>query len=259
MNKLHVITIVFILYAVSFFIAPRYIRFPQIAIDDQFGLLIPWAGNNSDEPIVFNKNTFMKETCHIWNTYPNITRIQFYLGAPVGTYERDIQTKNIYSFLVVETIIFIILSILIFGTGSSTPLLVNFLVNLSLLMWIISVGFDILGTADYYALNGFVYQNTYDAYGKVFPSKWLTNASDKEMGVYFYDQFTLVKQVCDMRNYFYYNGDNWFMTFKNCTAKDNFLDSNKICSVILKLTSLGLLVFTNIVYRCTSYEQIEDQ
>jgi hypothetical protein len=232
--------------------------FPQIAIGENVGILIPWENHTPGPEIFFKKNTFMNATCYMWNNYPNISRIQFYLDVPVETYESDTQTKNIYAFLIIETIIFMILSILIFNTTSSARSLINLLISLFILMWIISVGFDIRGTENYDTLNGFVYQNTYNVRGKVFPSKSLTNASDKEMGVYFYGQSTFVRQVCDMRNYFYYNGDYWFMTFKDCNPMDNFLDTNKICSIMLKSISLFMLIVANVIYKWDSYEMIDD-
>jgi len=261
MNPLHITTFVFILYAISFFVAPKYIGFAQIPIDKHIGVLVPWNNNVSGGMTIFDKNSFMNETCYMWNTYPNISRIQFYLfmaAEGCEMRETDIHIKNIYAFLTAEVLIFMILSLLIFNAASSTRLFINLSVSLFLLMWIISIVFDIFGTFDYNTLNSFVYQNTYNVYGKVFPSKWISNASEKEMGVYFNDQATLIRQVCDMRNYFYYNGDTWFMTFKTCELSNHFLDTNKMVSIMLKSVSLFILIVTNIILKCDSYEVINE-
>ena len=255
MQLLKLFSLVFFLYAISFCVVPKHLEYSQIPIGNSAGIIIGWSNNVRIGDKMFNKDSFMNKTCHMWNTN-GISRIQFYFFMEdlCQRYETNGQINNIYMFLIMEITIFMILSIILCRGifASDTKSAVKIFLILFLLTWIASIGFDISGTSSYHKLNGFVYQQTYKVSGNILIRKYVLNTSDTDFSFEFNDQETLIKGACDMKEYYYHNNDKWFMTFNTCQPEPIIFSVNKLCSFVLKIGSFMFLIYANIVHRYLS-------
>lgn len=251
MRPLHITTFVFTSCVIISLIVPQMLTFPQIPINDKTGIMTPWTEGNHGKHKMFDQTTFADKACNIWKENPNISRILFYFFMQEECdSNRQVQdaTWNIHLFVAAELVVFAILFSLAFNYAQHCEPRARSLIYVSAALWVTSFCFDVLGAYSYEDLNNFVYQQTYDISGIIYPSRFVSNATKGVHHVSFDDQESFADRACDMKRIFATDMNHWFIIINNCALKS--MGDHKICSIAFKILAMCMLIVANVMQLC---------
>lgn len=251
MRALHIITFVFTSCVIISLIVPLMLTFPQIPINNKTGIMTPLTEGNRGTHKLFYQTTFADNACNIWKENPNISHILFYFFMQEecdNNKQVDAATWNIHLFVAAELVVFAILLSVVINFAQQCEARARILIYVSAVLWTTSFCFDILGTYSYEDLNNFVYQQTYDVNGIIYPRSFFGDTSEDTHHVFFNDQQSFADRACDMKRIFTIDKTNWFIVINNCALKD--LGKHKICSIVFKILAICMLIVANIMQIC---------
>jgi len=251
MRALHITTFVFTSCIIISFIVPLMLTFPQIPINNKTGIMTPWTEENHCTHELFDQATFVDNACKIWNENQNVTPILFYFFMEEecdSNKQVDDATWNIHLFVTVEFVVFAILLSIAINYAQQCEARARILIYVSAALWATSFCFDVLGTYSYEDLNNFVYQQTYDVNGTIYPSRFVSNVTEDTHRVFFNDQQSFADRACDMKRIFAVDKTHWFIVINNCALKN--MGDYKICSIVFKILAMCMLIVANIMQLC---------